>query len=289
MFGPNRIAVLTDSNSGISREEGKKLGIGILPMPFMIDEEVYFEDVDLTVEEFFEKQASGCEIHTSQPSAGDVIQLWKEALEEADSVVYIPMSSGLSSSTQTALMLAEDFDGKVQVVNNQRISVTQRQATLDAVELAGAGKTAVEIKEILEKEALEASIYIMVDTLEYLKKGGRLTPAVAAIGSALRLKPVLQIQGEKLDAFTIARSRKQAIAKMIAAMKKDIDERFGGLDNVHLEGAHTQNPEGVEELLAGIRKEFGEKEVHVDALSLSVSCHIGPGSIAIACSKKLGE
>lgn len=197
----NKIAIMTDSNSGITQKEAEVLRIRVLPMPFLIDGETFFEEISLTQEQFYERLAQDVDISTSQPSPEDVTKAWEELLEENESIVYIPMSSGLSGSCQTAIMLADDYEGKVQVVDNQRISVTQRQSVLDAIELAKEGKTAVQIKEILEANKFESSIYIMLDTLKYLKKGGRITPAAAALGSALRLKPVLQIQGEKLEHF----------------------------------------------------------------------------------------
>lgn len=284
----SRIAVITDSNSGINFEEAKELGIKVLPMPFLIDGKTYFEEISLSQEEFFEKLESDVDISTSQPSPESVMKIWDEALEEADEVVYIPMSSGLSSSCNTALMLADDYDGKVQVVDNQRISVTQRQSVLDAIELAKRGLTAVQIKEKLEKVKFESSIYIMLDTLKYLKKGGRITPAAAAFGSALRLKPVLTIQGEKLDAYAIAKTKKQGVKKMLTAIEDDINKRFGGTDhmeNIHMEIAHTKNPEAAEDLKQQIIEKFGVTEVDLYPLSLSIACHIGPGSIAVACSK----
>lgn len=284
----SRIAVITDSNSGINFEDAKELGIKVLPMPFLIDGKTYFEEISLSQEEFFEKLENDVDISTSQPSPENVMKIWDEALEEADEVVYIPMSSGLSSSCHTALMLADDYDGKVQVVDNQRISVTQRQSVLDAMELAKRGLTAVQIKEKLEKVKFESSIYIMLDTLKYLKKGGRITPAAAAFGSALRLKPVLTIQGEKLDAYTIAKTKKQGVKKMLAAIEDDINKRFGGTDhmeNIHMEIAHTKNPEAAEDLKQQIIEKFGVTEVDLYPLSLSIACHIGPGSIAVACSK----
>ena len=284
----SRIAVITDSNSGINFEDAKELGIKVLPMPFLIDGKTYFEEISLSQEEFFEKLENDVDISTSQPSPESVMKIWDEALEEADEVVYIPMSSGLSSSCHTALMLADDYDGKVQVVDNQRISVTQRQSVLDAMELAKRGLTAVQIKEKLEKVKFESSIYIMLDTLKYLKKGGRITPAAAAFGSALRLKPVLTIQGEKLDAYTIAKTKKQGVKKMLAAIEDDINKRFGGTDhmeNIHMEIAHTKNPEAAEDLKQQIIEKFGVTEVDLYPLSLSIACHIGPGSIADACSK----
>lgn len=284
----SRIAVITDSNSGINFEDAKELGIKVLPMPFLIDGKTYFEEISLSQEEFFEKLENDVDISTSQPSLESVMKIWDEALEEADEVVYIPMSSGLSSSCHTALMLADDYDGKVQVVDNQRISVTQRQSVLDAMELAKRGLTAVQIKEKLEKVKFESSIYIMLDTLKYLKKGGRITPAAAAFGSALRLKPVLTIQGEKLDAYAIAKTKKQGVKKMLAAIEDDINKRFGGTDhmeNIHMEIAHTKNPEAAEDLKQQIIEKFRVTEVDLYPLSLSIACHIGPGSIAVACSK----
>ena len=286
----NTIAIMTDSNSGITQKEAEVLRIRVLPMPFLIDGETFFEEISLTQEQFYERLAQDVDISTSQPSPEDVTKAWEELLEENESIVYIPMSSGLSGSCQTAIMLADDYEGKVQVVDNQRISVTQRQSVLDAIELAKEGKTAVQIKEILEANKFESSIYIMLDTLKYLKKGGRITPAAAALGSALRLKPVLQIQGEKLDAFSIARTKKQGVSKMLAAIEEDIKTRFGGLDNmenIHMEVAHTVNEEAALELVEMIKERFGVETVDMYPLSLSISCHIGAGSLAVACSKRL--
>ena len=286
----NKIAIMTDSNSGITQKEAEVLRIRVFPMPFLIDGETFFEEISLTQEQFYERLAQDVDISTSQPSPEDVTKAWEELLEENESIVYIPMSSGLSGSCQTAIMLADDYEGKVQVVDNQRISVTQRQSVLDAIELAKEGKTAVQIKEILEANKFESSIYIMLDTLKYLKKGGRITPAAAALGSALRLKPVLQIQGEKLDAFSIARTKKQGVSKMLAAIEEDIKTRFGGLDNmenIHMEVAHTVNEEAALELVEMIKERFGVETVDMYPLSLSISCHIGAGSLAVACSKRL--
>lgn len=289
----SKIAVMTDSNSGITQDEAKEMGVTVLPMPFIIDGETYYEDISLTQEEFYEKLAQNADVSTSQPSVEDVLKYWDKALEDADEVVYIPMSSGLSGSCSTAQMLSQDYDGRVQVVDNQRISVTQRQSAMDAMELAERGMNAAQIKELLEQEKMQSSIYIMLDTLTYLKKGGRITPAAAALGMALRLKPVLQIQGEKLDAFTIARTKKQGVAKMINAMETDIKERFGGLNNmehIHIEVAHTANEEAAKEFVEELREHFGIKnEIICNPLSLSVSCHIGPGALAVACSKAIPE
>lgn len=289
----SKIAVMTDSNSGITQIEAKEMGITVLPTPFIIDGKTYYEDISLTQEEFYEKLAQNADVSTSQPSVEDVLKYWDKALEDADELVYIPMSSGLSGSCSTAQMLSKDYNGRVQVVDNQRISVTQRQSAVDAMELAGRGMNAAQIKELLEQEKMQSSIYIMLDTLTYLKKGGRITPAAAALGTALRLKPVLQIQGEKLDAFTIARTKKQGVAKMINAMETDIKERFGGMENmdhIHIEVAHTANEEAAKEFEEELREHFGVKnEIICNPLSLSVSCHIGPGALAVACSKAIPE
>lgn len=284
----NRVAVLTDSNSGITQAEGKKLGVGVLPMPFFIDGEEYFEDITLSQEEFYERLKANHDIKTSQPAPGDVMGLWNRYLEEYEEIVYIPMSSGLSSSCETAIMLSEDYDGKVQVVNNQRISVTQRQSVMDALWLASQGKSAAEIKEILEKTKMEASIYITVDTLKYLKKGGRITPAAAAIGTVLNLKPVLQIQGEKLDAFAKVRGWKAAKKAMLNAVEKDLNERFAPVkDQMVLGMAYTCSKEAAQEWKGEILERFPGYELIEGPLSLSVACHIGPGAMAVTCMKKV--
>ena len=287
----SRIAIMTDSNSGITQDESKELGVYVLPMPFYIDGKMYYEDIDLTQEEFYEKLKQDCEIKTSMPLVGDVTDRWEELLKEYDEIVYIPMSSGLSSSCETAYMLSQDYDGRVQVVNNQRISVTQRQSVMDAKQLAEQGKSAAEIKQILEDVKSESSIYIMLDTLYYLKKGGRITPAAAALGTLLKLKPVLQIQGDKLDAFAKARTAKQGKNIMIETMKKDFEERFESPDGkkMHLEIAYSDDKEAAEAFKEEVQKAFPDNEIVMNPLSLSVSCHIGPGAIAIACSKAIDE
>lgn len=285
----SKIAVVTDSNSGITQAQGEKMGIFVLPMPFMINDEPYFEDINLTQEQFYEKLEAGAEVVTSQPSPESVLDLWKDILVEYDEIVHIPMSSGLSGSCQSAMMLAEDFDGKVQVVNNQRISVTQRQSALDAVLLAQKGLSAAQIKDFLEKDKFNSSIYIMLNTLYYLKKGGRITPAAAAIGTILKLKPVLQIQGDKLDAFAKARTVSQGKKIMMNAIRSDMENRFGGAtkDNIWLQIAYSKDLEAAGELKEELMKEFPGFDINVDPLSLSVSCHIGPGALAIACCKKI--
>ena len=275
---------MTDSNSGITQKEARELGIRVVPMPFYIDGQLFYEDITLTQKEFYEKLSGDADISTSQPSPADVMEIWEELLDEYDEVVHIPMSSGLSTSCETAMMLARDFDGKVFVVNNQRISVTQRQAVLDALELAAAGKSGQEIHDILMREKMESSIYITVDTLKYLKKGGRVTPAAAALGTVLNLKPVLTIQGEKLDAFATVRGLKSSKKVMKEAMEKDIRERFRG-KRVHLEAAHTCTEEEAEEWKRELEEYFPGYDIHMDALSLSVACHIGPGAMAVACSR----
>ncbi len=284
-----KVAILTDSNSGITQEEAKKLGIYVFPTPVYINDEVFYEGVDLTTEQFFARQAEGAEIKTSMPVVGDVIDKWESLLEEYDEVVYIPLSSGLSSSCDTAIMLAEEYDGKVQVVNNQRISVTMKLSVFDAKTLADAGKSATEIKEILEAMKFESTIYIMVDTLEYLKKGGRITPAAAAIGSLLKIKPVLQIRGEKLDSFAKARTVKQAKQIMMDAIAQDMKEVLHdptGEDTI-IAMAHTQNEEEIAKFKEEVEERFPGHDIIVDPLSLVVSSHIGPGALAVTCTKKL--
>ena len=286
----SKVAVITDSNSGITQSQAKEMGIFVLPMPFFINDETYFEDISLTQEQFYEMLKGGADIHTSQPSPDSVMQLWDEVLKEYDEIVHIPMSSGLSSSCQSAIMLAQEYEGKVQVVNNQRISVTQRQSALDAKLLVSKGMSALEIKNFLEEDKFNSSIYIMLDTLYYLKKGGRITPAAAALGTLLKLKPVLQIQGEKLDAFAKARTTNQGKSIMINAIKKDIETRFGGMTedkHIWLQIAHTANAEAAEAYKAEILEQFPGYDIHIDPLSLSVACHIGPGALAFACCRKI--
>ncbi|MEE1526824.1 MAG: DegV family protein [Blautia sp.] len=289
-MGKKKIAIITDSNSGITQKEAQQLGITVLAMPFYIDEQLFLEDITLTQEEFYKRLAEDANISTSQPSPADVMEAWEKLLEEYDEVVHIPMSSGLSNSCQTAFALAREFHDRVQVVDNQRISVTQRQSVLDAMELAKAGKDAVQIKEILEKEAGESSIYITLETLKYLKKGGRITPAAAALGTVLNLKPVLQIQGDKLDAFSKARGKKQAKRTMLQAMKADLEGRFKEYvdrDLICLQAAYTGNEEEAMEWKKELENQFPGMPVYMAPLSLSVACHIGQGALAVAASKKV--
>lgn len=288
-----KVAIVTDSNSGIKQSQAEELGIHVLPMPFRINDEEYFEDITLSQEEFYERLSQEAEISTSQPTAGDVMALWDKLLTEYDEIVHIPMSSGLSGSCQTAITLADGYHGKVQVVNNQRISLTQRQSALDALELAKLGKNAKEIHTILEREKMRSSIYITVDTLKYLKKGGRITPTAAAIGTVLNIKPVLQIQGDKLDAYSKTRGMKQAKKIMIDALQKDFDGRFKEAfeqKKIHLAVAHTQNEEAAKELAAELAETFpGFGHIQIDPLSLSIACHIGPGALAVTSSLVVEE
>lgn len=283
-----KIAIVTDSNSGITQAQAKDLGISVIPMPFTIDGIEYFEEINLSQDEFYKKLEEDAQISTSMPALGHVMEVWDDLLKDNDEVVYIPMSSSLSSSCHTAMSVTDEYDGKVQVVNNQRISVTQKLSVYDAIELAKAGKDAKEIKTILEDQKMESSIYIMVNTLKYLKAGGRITPAAAAIGTILNLKPVLQIQGEKLDAFSKCRGIKQARKIMLQAIVDDQKNRFPGCfenGKMHFAIAHTQNEDAAKDFKNEILEIFPSSDILVDPLSLSVSCHIGPGALAIACSK----
>ncbi|MCC2238378.1 DegV family protein [Fusicatenibacter sp. CLA-AA-H213] len=285
------VAIVTDSNSGISQAEGKELGIYVIPMPFLVDGKLYFEDVDMNKEQFYHFLENDADLSTSQPSPGDVMDLWDKLLKEYDEIVHIPMSSGLSASCSTAMGLARDYDGKVQVVDNQRISVTMQQSVMDAKHLVAAGKSAAQIKEILEKEALESSIYLMVDTLKYLKKGGRITPSAALLGSALNLKPILQIQGDKLDAYKKVRGVKAAKKNMLEAMKKDVEGRFSDYvtkGQLKLHVAYTTDEETARQWKEEVQSVFPNIAIsRMDPLSFSVTCHTGPGVLAIAASHVL--
>ena len=285
----SKVAIVTDSNSGITQQQAEELGISVLPMPFMIEGKTYFEGISLTQEEFYQRLKTGAAISTSQPSPENILQLWNDLLKSYDEIVHIPMSSGLSGACQTAIMLAQDYEGKIQVVNNQRISVTQRRSVLDAIHLADQGMDAAQIKDFLEKDKYNSSIYIMVDTLVYLKRGGRITPAAAALGTILKIKPVLQIQGEKLDAFAKARTTAQGKQIMINAIKNDLIKRFDRpLDNADmwLDVAHTNNDEAAAVFRDEVLQTFPGNESYMDHLSLSVACHIGPGALAVTCTTK---
>lgn len=286
----SKIAVVTDSNAGITQAEAKEMkDVYVVPMPFMIDGEEYFEDINLTQEQFYQKLTQDAEISTSQPSIGYITDLWEKLLKEYDYIVHIPMSSALSMSCETAQNFAKDYNGKVVVVDNKRISITLKQSCVDALTLAKQGKSADEIKQILEETSLDSSIYIMVDTLKYLKKGGRITPTAAAIGTLLKIKPVLQIQGGKLDSYAKVLNDKVARIKMIEAIKKDLKERFSDLrekGEIDLMVAYTNCREKAEDFAMQIRKEIPDLNLtYVNPLSLSVACHIGSGALAVACTR----
>lgn len=285
-----KTAVMTDSNSGITPEEGKKIGIYSLPMPVIIEGDVFYEGKNITQEEYYDAMTSGKNVTTSQPSPGDVMDMWDGILKEGyEQVVYIPMSSGLSASCHAAIQLSEEYDGKVQVVDDHRISVTMRESVLEAKWMANQGMTAEEIKKRLEENAYNSSIYIAVDTLEYLKKGGRVTAAGAAIGAVLNIKPVLTIQGEKLDAFTKVRGMKKAELKMLEAIEEDLNTRFADVDRkqLRLGAAGTfQKQEDADQWYKMVKDTF-EKEIHdiyYDSLSFSIECHVGPNAIGIGIS-----
>ena len=285
-----KIAIVTDSNSGITPELAKEWGVFVVPMPFFINENLYFEDITLTQEEFYRNMEEKAEISTSMPAIGEVSDLWDKLLKEYDQVVHIPMSSGLSGSCQAAMALAQDYDGKVQVVDNKRISVTEKLAVREALEMAELGWSGEQIKKYMEDTWQNSSIYITLNTLYYLKKGGRITPAAAALGTLLRLKPVLQIQGEKLDAYAKSRTLKAAKTTMLEAVQKDMKERFHAKEDgsdieISIAYSGTDLTE-VEIWTKEVQEAFPNHKLMVDPLSLSVACHIGPGALAITCTKK---
>lgn len=282
-----KIAIVTDSNSGISPEDAKVLGCFVVPMPFIIDSEIFYEDISLTKDKFYEIQGSGKKITTSQPNINEIVSLWQDLLKNYDEIVHIPMSSGLSQSCETAISFAQEFEGKVQVVDNRRVSITMKSSVVDALNMAKDGKNAKQIKQFLEESALESSIYLVVDTLKYLKQGGRITPAAAAIGTVLNIKPVLQIQGGKLDTYAKVMNIKSAKAKMLDAMKKDLEGRFKGLvdnGNIRLSVAHTLNDENAQIFAEEIKKTFPNVSFeYVDELALSIATHTGPKVLAVGC------
>lgn len=286
-----RTAIVTDSNSGITQAQAEKLGIYVLPTPFFINDELFMEDISLSQEAFYQKLMEDANISTSQPSPGEVLELWDKLLEEYEEIVHIPISAGLSKACETATMLSLDYEGRVQVVNNQRVSVTQKQSVFDAMELAERDVPAAEIKKILEEMKLESSIYITLETLKYLKKGGRITPAAAAIGSVLNIKPVLQIQGDKLDAYAKVRGRAQSKKAMLDAIRKDLDGRFSSTpeEQMHFAVAYSgARTEEVDEWVDEVRSAFPKGKIEmVDPLSLSVSCHIGAGALAVTVTVPL--
>ena len=288
-----KIAVVTDSNSGITQAQAKEMGITVLPMPFMIDGETYYEDITLTQEQFYQRLMDNSDISTSQPTPDSIMKLWDELLKEYDQIVHIPMSAGLSGSCATAMMLAgeDEYEGKVFVVDNHRISVTQYQSVKDAMMLADMGMDGAQIKKRLEETAADSVIFVTVDTLKYLKKGGRITPAAAALGTLLRIKPVLIILGEKLDSFAKARTMKQAKTLMMNAIQKELDERLHDSEckDCHLAIAHSDNEEAALEFKKEVEERFPDADIYLAPLSLSIACHIGPGSLALTATRKMEE
>ena len=288
-----KIAVVTDSNSGITQAQAKEMGVAVLPMPFMIDGETYYEDITLTREQFYQRLKDNADIATSQPTPDSILKMWDKLLKEYDQIIHIPMSSGLSGSCSTAMMLAgeDEYEGKVFVVDNRRISVTQYQSVKDAQMLAAMGMDGTQIKKRLEETAADSVIFITVDTLKYLKKGGRITPAAAAIGTLLKIKPVLIILGEKLDSFAKARTMKQAKTMMMNAIQKELDGRLHDSEcrNCHLAIAHTDNEEAALEFKKEVEERFPNADVYMAPLSLSIACHIGPGSLAVTATRKMEE
>ena len=288
-----KIAVVTDSNSGITQAQAKEMGVAVLPMPFMIDGETYYEDITLTREQFYQRLKDNADIATSQPTPDSILKMWDKLLKEYDQIIHIPMSSGLSGSCSTAMMLAgeDEYEGKVFVVDNRRISVTQYQSVKDAQMLAAMGMDGTQIKKRLEETAADSVIFITVDTLKYLKKGGRITPAAAALGTLLKIKPVLIILGEKLDSFAKARTMKQAKTMMMNAIQKELDGRLHDSEcrNCHLAIAHTDNEEAALEFKKEVEESFPNADVYMAPLSLSIACHIGPGSLAVTATRKMEE
>ena len=288
-----KIAVVTDSNSGITQAQAKEMGVAVLPMPFMIDGETYYEDITLTREQFYQRLKDNADIATSQPTPDSILKMWDKLLKEYDQIIHIPMSSGLSGSCSTAMMLAgeDEYEGKVFVVDNRRISVTQYQSVQDAQMLAAMGMDGTQIKKRLEETAADSVIFITVDTLKYLKKGGRITPAAAALGTLLKIKPVLIILGEKLDSFAKARTMKQAKTMMMNAIQKELDGRLHDSEcrNCHLAIAHTDNEEAALEFKKEVEERFPNADVYMAPLSLSIACHIGPGSLAVTATRKMEE
>ena len=288
-----KIAVVTDSNSGITQAQAKEMGVAVLPMPFMIDGETYYEDITLSQEQFYQRLKDNADIATSQPTPDSILKMWDKLLKEYDQIIHIPMSSGLSGSCSTAMMLAgeDEYEGKVFVVDNRRISVTQYQSVKDAQMLAAMGMDGTQIKKRLEETAADSVIFITVDTLKYLKKGGRITPAAAALGTLLKIKPVLIILGEKLDSFAKARTMKQAKTMMMNAIQKELDERLHDSEcrNCHLAIAHTDNEEAALEFKKEVEERFPNADVYMAPLSLSIACHIGPGSLAVTATRKMEE
>lgn len=281
-----KTAIVTDTNSGISASRAEAMGIHLIPMPFFIGGETYYEGKDVSHALFFQKMADGVEVSTSQPSPADIIALWEKLLEDHDAVLHFPMTSGLSSSCASAKALAREYGGRVLVVDDKRISVTLMQSVRNALTLLAQGKTAGEVRDILEAESYDSSIYIAVNTLEYLKKSGRVTAAGAAMASILSIKPVLQIQGDKLDAYKKVRGMNHAKTVLMDALRKDLDTRFKDLEMNVFAGYSGGDPALGEAWLEEVQREFPEYEVELISLPLSICCHTGGGALGVACAKK---
>lgn len=284
-----KIGVMTDSHSSISKEEAKAAGIWVLPMPFYIDDVCYYEDVTLTRDTFYEKLREGCKVSTSQPSPESVMNMWDEMLKEYEQILYIPISSGLSGSCQTAMALAmeEPYEGKVHIVDNGRVATPMHRSVLDAMELIEEGYSAFEVKEMLEAAKSDMTIYIGVSTLEYLKKGGRVKPAVAAIGTILNIKPVLKFDIGTLDIYRKCRGFAMSKKEMLHAMRNDLETKFKDAyekGEVYLLAASSASAEATEKWIQEIKNAFPDMEVMCDSLSLGVSCHIGYDGLGIGCS-----
>lgn len=280
-----KVAIVSDTNCGITLDEAKELGIYLVTMPFCVDGEEYFEYKTMNHEMFFEKLRAGADVSTSMPSPADLLDTWEALLEEYEEVVYIPMSSGLSGSCHAAMSFADDYDGKVQVVDNQRISVIMRMSVLQANYMAEQGKSASDIKEYLEEDALNSAVYVAVDTLEYLKKSGRVTPAAAAIGSVLNIKPVLQIQGGKLDAYKKVRGMNQAIKALFEGIRTEMEARFAGKEVV-IRAAYSGDETVKVNWANAIKEEFPDMKIEMDMLPISICCHTGEGAMGIGIAEK---
>jgi len=285
-----KIAIMTDTNSGITEEKGRQMGVSVLAMPFTINEKHYKEGINLSREAFFKEQEEGAEIYTSMPALGEVKQRWDQLLASYDEVIYIPMSSGLSSSCESAMSMAQEYDGKVYVIDNQRISVPQKSSVEDAIALVRMGKNSEEVKQILERDRLNSDIYISVEDLKYLKKGGRITPAVATIGTILNIRPILQIHGEKLDAYAKVRGSKKAKQCIINALKDSMKRmEVYTPEEVRVQAAYTCNEEEAARWVDELKETFPQFHIEAAPLPLSVACHIGAGAVAAAITKRLPE
>ena len=281
-----RIGIITDTNSGMTEQEARQCGVVLMPMPFTVNGRNYVENVNMSYMEFFECLAGGASVATSQPSPQDVASCWEKALEEYDRLIYIPMSSALSSSCQSARLFAEDYDGRVLVVDNHRISISQKQSVYDALKWRDAGLSAEEIQQKLLDTALDASIYLTVDNLKYLKRGGRITPSVAAIGTVLNIKPVLTIQGGKLDTYKKVRGLHAAQNTMLEAIRNDLNTRFADTPML-LRTAYTGDADVGRVWNTQVQQRFPEYEVTGDPLPISIACHVGPGVLALGLMRKL--